>query len=59
MNFMKEWIRSLLKIFRQDLQDYYDFFVDHFPEESDPTQSAWRRKVNNHNQTLVTGLYVS
>jgi hypothetical protein len=29
-------------ILRQDLQDYWDyFFLDHFPEESDPTQSAF------------------
>ena len=26
---------------RQDLQDFQDYFpLDHFPDESDPTQSA-------------------
>jgi hypothetical protein len=33
------------KKFRQDLQDKHDFFCsDHFPEESDPTQSAFSGK---------------
>ena len=41
-----EWILILLeKNFRQDLQDKHDFFCsDHFPEESDPTQSAFSGK---------------
>jgi len=29
-----------LSSFRQDLQDDQDYFLDHFPDESDPTQPA-------------------
>jgi len=36
-----EWIQFLVKNSRQDLQDYKDFFVHHFPEESDEIQSAF------------------
>ena len=33
------------KPFRQDLQDYQEFFVCHFPEENDKTQCARRIHV--------------
>ena len=34
-------------VFRQDLQDYQDYFfiLSHFPDGSEKTQSAWRRKL--------------
>jgi hypothetical protein len=39
---------------RQDYQDTQHFmFLDHFPDESAPTQSAWRRKK----QSIIAGLY--
>jgi hypothetical protein len=40
MTFFVEWILFLRKHGRQDLQDYWNFVVHHFPEESDENQSA-------------------
>jgi hypothetical protein len=37
----------IIIFFRQDLQDYQDFFyLSHFPDGSGKTQSAWRRKLS-------------